>query len=177
MKQKYQGSTKVKRAQLQALRKEFEMLVMKEGEKIDSFISRTLMVVNKMKVNGEDMKQSTVVGKILRSLTLKFNYVVCSIEESNDIDDMIVNELHGSLLVQEQRMQGSQGEEQALRISYDDKPRRGRGSFRGGRGRGRGRSSMNKATVQFFKCHQLGHFQYECPDWEKNANYAEHVEE
>ncbi|KAI5383484.1 hypothetical protein KIW84_070748 [Lathyrus oleraceus] len=76
-----------------------------------------------------------------------------------------------------QRMQGSQGEEQALRISYDDKPRRGRGSFRGGRGRGRGRSSMNKATVQFFKCHQLGHFQYECPDWEKNANYAEHVEE
>jgi len=31
MKQKYQGSTRVKRAQLQALRKEFEVLQMKEG--------------------------------------------------------------------------------------------------------------------------------------------------
>ncbi|KAI5386919.1 hypothetical protein KIW84_073166 [Lathyrus oleraceus] len=74
-------------------------------------------------------------------------------------------------------MHGNQEEEQALRISYNDKPRRGRGSFRVGRGRGRGRSSMNKATVECFKCHQLGHFQYECPDWEKRANYAEHVEE
>ncbi|KAI5417354.1 hypothetical protein KIW84_042093 [Lathyrus oleraceus] len=74
-------------------------------------------------------------------------------------------------------MHGNQEEEQALRISYDDKPRRGRGSFRVGRGRGRGRSSMNRATVECFKCHQLGHFQYECPDWEKRANYAEHVEE
>ncbi|PNX69644.1 retrovirus-related Pol polyprotein from transposon TNT 1-94, partial [Trifolium pratense] len=33
MKQKYQGSTKVKRAQLQALRREFEVLGMKDGEK------------------------------------------------------------------------------------------------------------------------------------------------
>lgn len=54
MKQKYQGSTstKVKRVQLQALKKEFEMLVMKEGEEINNFISRTLMLVNKIKVNG-----------------------------------------------------------------------------------------------------------------------------
>lgn len=36
--QKYQGSTKVKRAQLQALRKEFELLVMGEGEKIGTFL-------------------------------------------------------------------------------------------------------------------------------------------
>jgi len=66
MKQKYQGSTKVRRAQLQALRKEFELLAMKEGEKIDSFLGRTLALVNKMKTNGEAMEQSTVVGKILR---------------------------------------------------------------------------------------------------------------
>lgn len=188
MKQKYQGSTKVKRAQLQALRKEFEMLNMKEGEKIDSFIARTLTVVNKMKVNGENVQPSTVVCKILRSLTPKFNYVVCSIEESNDLDTMTMDELHGSLLVQEQRMQGCLEEEQALRVSYNDKPGRGRGrdsfrggrgkdSFQGGRGRGRGRSYQNKATIECFKCHQLGHYQYECPDWEKQANYAENVEE
>ncbi|KAI5436391.1 hypothetical protein KIW84_022754 [Lathyrus oleraceus] len=36
---------------------------------------------------------------------------------------------------------------------------------------------MNKSFVECLKCHQLGHFQYECLDWEKHANYVEHVEE
>lgn len=75
MRQKYQGSTKVKRALLQAPRREFELLAMNEGEKVDSFLGRTLSVVNKMKSNGENMEQSTVVSKILRSLTSKFNYM------------------------------------------------------------------------------------------------------
>ena len=39
MKQKYQGSTVVKRAQLQALRKEFEVLQMKEGESVDAYFA------------------------------------------------------------------------------------------------------------------------------------------
>lgn len=31
--------------------------------------------------------------------------------------------------------------------------------------------------MECFKCHQLGHFQYECPSWNKEANYAELEEE
>ena len=42
-----------------------------------------------------------------------------------------------------------------------------------GRGRGRGRQSFNKAIVECFKCHKLGHYQYECPSWGKEVNYAE----
>lgn len=52
MKQKCRGSTKVKKAQLQALRREFELLAMKEQEKVDNFLGRTLAMVNKMKSNG-----------------------------------------------------------------------------------------------------------------------------
>ena len=37
--------------------------------------------------------------------------------------------------------------------------------------------SQYKATIECFKCHQLGHYQYECPDVEKNANYADVGEE
>src|ERR1044072_3143621 len=40
MKKKYQGSSRVKRAQLQALRKDFETLQMKEGESVTSYCSR-----------------------------------------------------------------------------------------------------------------------------------------
>ncbi|XP_058775996.1 uncharacterized protein LOC131650302 [Vicia villosa] len=133
MKQKYQGSTKVKRAQLQALRRVFELLTMKGGEKVDNFLGRTLVVVNKMKSNGETMEQSTVVSKILRSLLNKYNYVVCSIEESNDLITLSIDELHGSLLVHEQRMQGNQWEEHVLKVAHEDRPNRVRGQsvFRG----------------------------------------------
>lgn len=37
LKQKYQGNVRVKRAQLQALRKDFEILHMKEGESVNDF--------------------------------------------------------------------------------------------------------------------------------------------
>ena len=124
MKQKYQGSTKVRRAQLQALRREFELLSMKEGEKVDRYLSRTLTVVNKMKVHGDQIEQKVVVGKILRSMTSKFNYIVCSIEESNDLDSMSIDELHGSLLVHEQRMDEYKEEDQALKVIYDERTTR-----------------------------------------------------
>ena len=99
----------------------------------------------------------------------KFNYVVCSIEESNNLDTMTIDELQSSLLVHEQRMVCHEEEEQALQITHED---------RGGRARARasgsllfllrGRQSINEAEIECFKCHKLGHFQYECPTWEKN---------
>ena len=42
MKKKYQGSSRVKRAQLQVLRRDFEVLQMKEGESVTDYCSRTM---------------------------------------------------------------------------------------------------------------------------------------
>jgi hypothetical protein len=173
MKRKYQGSTKVKRAQLQALRREFEILTMKESETVDEYFSRTLAIVNRMSAHGERMEQVGVVKKILRSMPPRFNYVVCSIEESNDVTSLSIDELQSSLIVHEQRMKGHREviDEQALKISNG-----GRGSGRGrGRNstRGRGRGRQSKENIECFKCHKLGHYQSECPNWEDNANYAE----
>ncbi|MCI68743.1 retrovirus-related pol polyprotein, partial [Trifolium medium] len=53
MKQKYQGSNKVKRAHLQALCKELELLEMKDGETVNEYFARTLSIINKMKIHGE----------------------------------------------------------------------------------------------------------------------------
>ena len=101
MKQKYQGSTRVKRAQLQALRKEFKVRQMKEGESVDAYFTRTLIIANKMKIHGENMQQVVIIEKILRSMISNFDHVVCSVEESNNLDTLTIDELQSSLLVHE----------------------------------------------------------------------------
>ena len=56
---------------------------------------------NKMRFHGENMKNVTIVEKILLSLTPKYDYVVCSIEESKDIDELSLDESQSSLFVSE----------------------------------------------------------------------------
>ncbi|XP_074326486.1 uncharacterized protein LOC141664432 [Apium graveolens] len=99
MKQKFKGSSRVKRAQLQTLKTEFETLKMKEGETINAYFGRTLSIAKRMKSCGGNITEADITGKIFRSLVSKFNYVVCSIEESNDVDILTVDELQSSLLI------------------------------------------------------------------------------
>lgn len=40
-----------------------------------------------------------------------------------------------------------------------------------------GSTSFNKATIECYRCHRLGHFQYECSSWNKEVNYAKLDEE
>lgn len=165
MKKKFEGNAWVKRSILQALRRDFETLEMKPGESVIDYFSRVMSVANKMRNYGEDMQDVKVVEKILRSLTEKFNYIVCSIEESKNIDQLSIDELESSLIVHEQKFHRNSGEEQALKITHENSSGargRGRGGFRG-RGRGRGRQQFDKSTVECYNCHKLGHFQWECP--------------
>lgn len=101
---------------MQVPRRTFEVLQMKENEGVDKYFARTLTVANKIKIHGEKMDQVVIIENILRSMTLKFDYVVCSMEESNNLDTLTIDELQSSLLVHEQRMKGHEqsSEEQAL---------------------------------------------------------------
>ena len=185
LKRKYQGTTWVKRAQLQALRKEFEVLHMKTGESVDDYFGRTLIIANKMRIHGEKMDDVVIVEKILRSMTPKYDYVVCSIEESNDLDALSIDELQSNLLVHEQRIYRHGVDEQALQISHG--PHQGgrsggRSVYRGrGRGRGRfeGRFEFDKFGIECYHCHDFGHFQWECSKRAKDhmAKYVETKEE
>jgi len=55
----------VKRAQLQALRKESEVLQMREVETVDKYFARTLTIANKMKAHGRNMGQIVIIERIM----------------------------------------------------------------------------------------------------------------
>lgn len=83
------------------LKGSFKMLAMRNGESITDYFTRTMVIANKMRSYGENMEDIKIVEKILRSLTEKWNYVVCSIEESKDTSNLSVDALQSSLLVHE----------------------------------------------------------------------------
>ncbi|MFS7989867.1 putative RNA-directed DNA polymerase [Helianthus anomalus] len=186
MKIKYQGNARVKRAQLQRLRREFEMPEMKTGETVTEYLGRVMIIANDMRNSGEDMPDVKIVEKVLRTMTESYNFVVCTIEESKDLDTMTVDELQSSLLIHEQKIRRKTNDEQVLKVENDQNASRGRGRGRGsfsrGRGRGRGRFQsdnrppFDKSVIECYKCHQMGHFQYECPTGDRSANYTEYEE-
>ena len=93
----YEGTKKVKDTKLQMLTTQFVELKMSEDESFDSFYSKlNEVVVSKFNL-GEKTKDSKIVRKILQSLLESFRAKVTTIEESNDLDDIKVQELIGSL--------------------------------------------------------------------------------
>lgn len=130
-------------------------------------------------------------------MTTKFNFVICSIEESKDIDTLSIDELQSSLLVHEQKITQQDQEEQALKAAFN--PRgvgRGKGEGKGknahqkpgeskgadhSQGHGRGRDGQNstghkpqsadKSKVECYRCHRYGHYRSECRT-NLNRNYS-----
>ncbi|XP_048128417.1 uncharacterized protein LOC125312842 [Rhodamnia argentea] len=78
-----------------------------------------MAIVNKMRIHSDKTEDVTIVEKILRSLTLKFNFVVCSIQEAKDIEELSIVEPQGSLLVHEQNFLQEELEEKALKATAD----------------------------------------------------------
>jgi hypothetical protein len=87
----YEGDPKVKQVKLQRHREEFENLKMNEKEDIATYILRVDEVVNSIIGLGEDLGESLVVRKVLRSLLLKYDDKVSAIEETRDLTKMIMD--------------------------------------------------------------------------------------
>ena len=93
LKQEYLGDKKVITVMLQSLRREFETSLMKEKEKVQDYLSRISGTVQQMRSYGEEITDQHVVGKVLRSLTSKYDHIVTAIEESKDMETYTFDEL------------------------------------------------------------------------------------
>ena len=138
----YQGTSKVKIAKLQALRRSFENLQMKESESVDHFSANVLNIVNQIRLNGEDLSNQKAIEKVLRSLPRKFDTVVVMIEETKDLSLLSLDDLFGSLIAHESRINKNTDTtlENAFKTHMIIGKGRGRGNF-GFRGRERGRNN------------------------------------
>jgi hypothetical protein len=133
----YQRTKKVKTVKLQTLRRNFETLFMNDSETIDQFMMRFKHIVHQLRTQGEEISDQTVVEKVLRSLLEKFDMVVVAIEESKDLSQFQIDQLMGSLLSHESRLQRGHT---SLETTFHTQASISRGRGHGGRNRGRGRS-------------------------------------
>ncbi|XP_074328282.1 uncharacterized protein LOC141666185 [Apium graveolens] len=84
----------------------FESLSMKESELIDDFFMRLNGLVTNIRVLGEEVSESYVVEKLLRSVPPKFLQITSTIEQFGDLDKMMVEEAAASLKAHEERLKG-----------------------------------------------------------------------
>jgi hypothetical protein len=60
-----------------------------------------MVMINQMRRNGEALTDARITEKILRSLDLKFDFVVIAIKESKKVDKLMVDDLMSSLQAHE----------------------------------------------------------------------------
>jgi hypothetical protein len=77
---------------------------MNEDEIVSKYFLRVEELVNAMKGLGEKFEESLLVQKILRSLLDKFNPKVSAIEELNDLKNLSIDQLLGTLTTYEMRI-------------------------------------------------------------------------
>jgi hypothetical protein len=93
----YEGTKLVKSAKLQMLISWFEEIKMLEEETFGDFYSKMSDLRNSMASLGKLVSDVKLIWKILRSLPERFRIKVTTIEESNDLEEMKIEELVGSL--------------------------------------------------------------------------------
>jgi len=81
LKNEFKGTDKIISIKLQSLLKDFDTLIMQEDESIQSFFSRVFNIFNQIRSYGDTIEDKKIILKILRSLPVKYDYIVATIEE------------------------------------------------------------------------------------------------
>jgi hypothetical protein len=76
---------------------------MKEDENIVAYFLQVDETVNAIIGLGEEIKESVIVQKVLRSLPMRFDPKISSLEERVDLDSISMDELHGIFTAYEMR--------------------------------------------------------------------------
>lgn len=81
-------------------------MIMKESELIEEFCLKMNGLFTNIRALGEEVFESYVVKKLLRSVPTKFLQITSTIEQFGDLDNMTVEEAVASLKADEERVKG-----------------------------------------------------------------------
>ena len=76
---------------------------MKEEEDIAENILRIDEIVNAIRGLGGVIKEIEFIEKVLRTIPMKYDSKVSTVEEHDDLDDITIDELHGIFTAYEMR--------------------------------------------------------------------------
>ena len=100
----YEGGEKIKVVKLQTLRRQYELLSMREDEKIAGYVSKVQKLVHLMKDCGETPNDKMVVEKVMRTLTSHFDHVILAIQESKNVETLKLKDFISLLEAREIRI-------------------------------------------------------------------------
>jgi hypothetical protein len=159
---------------------------MKEDENIAAYFLRVDETVNAIIGLGEEIEESVIVQKVLRSLPMRFNPKISTLEERSDLNSISMDELHGIFTAYEMRTEQENPDvkEAAFKASKRSKKKKKEqeeyssnsdvseddeevANFvkrlnKGTDGRYRG-----KLPLICFNCDGIGHFANKCPHKKK----------
>ncbi|GJS05744.1 zinc finger, CCHC-type containing protein [Tanacetum coccineum] len=192
-------------AHSQQLKSEFEGLVMKEDESIDSFARKLMSIITKAATYGLTFDEQTKVRKVLNAIPDKFLPVVATIEMIVDFKTVKLEEIIGKLKTYEERIKfrkaSQEDNSEKLLLTRQRNNRNYKHNYRNGR-RGGGnqtrgrwkdrdeghtsdesegtdnkpRRNGDKSQIDCYKCGKLGHYAYECANKKKEEVAALLVE-
>ncbi len=93
----------MKEAKQQIWRSRFKDIKIQNDKTVDVFFTRVHEIICFIKVCGEEIRNATVVRKILRTLSKTYNNKVSSIEDKN-LDRLPLVDLHCILVAYEMRI-------------------------------------------------------------------------
>jgi hypothetical protein len=76
---------------------------MKEDENISAYFLRVDEIVNAIMGLGEEIKETIIVQKVLRSLPMRFDPKISTLEERAYLNSISMDELHGIFTAYEMR--------------------------------------------------------------------------
>jgi hypothetical protein len=159
---------------------------MKEDENITTYFLRVDETVNEIIGLGEEIEESVIVQKVLRSLPMRFNPKISTLEERLDLKSISMDELHGIFTEYEMRIEQENLDvkEVAFKASKRSKQKKKQQEEyrsnsdvseddeevvifvkrlkKGTNGRYRG-----KLPLILFNCDGIGHFANKCPHKKK----------
>ncbi|GAV80200.1 UBN2 domain-containing protein, partial [Cephalotus follicularis] len=100
----HEGTEQVKNAKLALLNRDYELFKMQPNESIKNLYNRLLDLTNGLLSLGKVFGQDELVRKLLGCLNDEWEPKVTAIEESKDLKTMEIEELLGSLVTHEVKL-------------------------------------------------------------------------